>query len=224
MSLSEAYQYKKDSKDSKILLDRVKELESLFTGLTFPNITFSKMIYVKDPKTLRELFTDIINKGGEGFIWKKQNSVYHSGDTTDWGKLKNIMVLDLEIVGYEYGKARSKTEGLVSSVVCKSRDGKLLVSVGSGLTAWDYKNLTDNGDLYIGMVIEVIGTNLIKNKQDPNIYSVFLPRFSSEDVTGGYTNFEASIRYDKIEALTLKECQIAEKDCRLDLIFGDKNV
>ena len=53
VSLSEAYQYKKDSKDSKILLDRVKELESLFTGLTFPNITFSKMIYVKDPKTLR---------------------------------------------------------------------------------------------------------------------------------------------------------------------------
>jgi DNA ligase-1 len=138
-------------------------------------------------KEVRKIFNE------EGLIIKDKKMIWKDGTSKQSIKLKICFDVDLRIVDWKEGKG--KFEGLIGSIKCESSDGKLSVYT-SGFTDADRKKLTKNIDRWIedGKIITVKANDIIKNQQEPDKLSLFLPRF-------------VKIRDDKTEADSLERIQ-----------------
>lgn len=88
--------------------------------------------------------------------------------------------------GYEPGTG--KYSGMIGSLLCESKCGKVKFSVGSGLK--DHERALDPKE-FINRVIEVSYNQLIKSRGKDTL-SLFLPIYKA-------------VRYDKLFANTLEE-------------------
>ena len=131
-------------------------------------------------KRVREL-------GEEGTIIKNKAMHWKPGTSKDQIKCKVIFDVDLIPKDWKYGEG--KHQGVLGSIRFESADGKLSVWVGGGYTDNQRKQLLNDIDAYInnGTVGVVRGNDVIFNKDDPNLFSIFLPRF-------------VEFRFDKNEA------------------------
>ncbi|HRT02829.1 MAG TPA: hypothetical protein P5513_02695, partial [Candidatus Diapherotrites archaeon] len=103
----------------------------------------------------------------------------------DWIKIKSWNEIDLQIIGYEYGKPGTKYENMLGSLVCSN--GIINCKVGSGFTDEQRKNIKED---VVGKIATIKYNQLIKDSNGN--YSLFLPVFSE-------------IRDDKFEADSMEK-------------------
>lgn len=116
----------------------------------------------------RRFYEEIVARGGEGIILKRQDHVY--GDKRGWIKVKKQDTADVVIMGYKAAKLMSKKKGddqesmtkyaeagLIGAVVCGQYQKKDLVEVAtvSGMDDQLRRTLTLEGKDYLGLVIEI---------------------------------------------------------------------
>lgn len=144
---------------------------------------------------------EVIQAGGEGLICKHPEKPFKQ-DKPAWNvKIKNEFEVELRVIGF---KKHSKNSSQIGSLLCRSEDDILEVSVGSGLT--DFQRSVDPM-VYIGLIVSVKAESVIKSKgkKKPSLY---LPRFSPDE-HGSW------IRRDKDKADTYKEIKDQEAASRL---------
>lgn len=220
VNLEEAYQEKQDAVGEKMKV-RIPKLDKMYSKIRpvdRPNLYFKKPILLETHAEVAVFFYTVVRKKGEGLILKNPDSLYHAGESQEWCKLKNIATTDLQVIDFKYGGDRTKNAGMVTSIVCSTRDNKLIVTVGSGLKQEDIDNLDiRNQAVLLGKIIEVTFTNTTIRQGKP---SLFLPRLTGAYISSeeSYTNLEASTRSDKAKADTYRETLIAESNYARNLI------
>ena len=146
---------------------------------------------------------DFIEKGNEGYMCISSNQPYKTGKGYGLMKLKNIISADLRISGWNYGKEKTKWEGKFASFTVDfpyvDKDGVkgiYQVDVGMGYSDEFRNKVNENPDSYIGRLIEILVTEVSKNKQGG--YSLSYARF-------------VELRDDK-DAIDLEEHSLVEID------------
>lgn len=140
--------------------------------LTLPDkIRLVESKLVKDEAEARTVFNSYLEQGQEGIILKDMTGIWENKRTKSQIKFKAELVCELKVVGIEEGTG--KYSGMMGAAICESSDGVIKVSVGSGFTDDDRKNL----DL-LDKIISVKYNARIRNKQGEE--SLFLPIFLSE--------------------------------------------
>lgn len=135
---------------------------------------------------IQTLFKEYLNKGSEGIMIKSVYNTWSPKRVGDIMKLKAELTADLEVIAYTEGTG--KYEGMLGALVCRTRDNKLLVKVGTGLTDADRGYPPP-----IGSIVEVKYNAIISNVNEPT-KSLFLPVY-------------LQVRTDKQQANALDELQ-----------------
>ncbi len=121
----------------------------------------------------QSLFEKVVAKGGEGVMLKDLNARYGNG----WFKVKKTKTWDVVIMGFSDAKKTSKKvdgtvsetqfhkDNMIGSIIFGMyKDGKLIqLGSCSGMSANVRKELSINGDKYIGAVIEIKGQERTKS-------------------------------------------------------------
>ncbi len=169
ITLWDVIQYDKwvDEKDPTSYSDRFALLNSL---------SFDKRIRIVESTTVNSfeeaqiICDDYISKGFEGVIIKDPSSIWEPKRSKQQVNLKAEEEATLRIIGIQEHNKRS---GQVGSLLCETEDGKLQVSVGSGLNDLDRVNITEAD---IGKIVVVKYNEVITSKGKDKA-SLFLPRF-----------------------------------------------
>lgn len=165
---------------------RIKRLSDVITPAPC-NIKILSTEIVNSEDEAYEFYNSCRAAGEEGAMIKNMDSKWVPKRSKDIGKMKAVEVADLVIVALEEGGG--KYQGMLGAFVCETSDGKLRVSVGTGLSDSDRGEFANSA--YIGRVIEVAYNEKIQDKKTEK-WSLFLPRF-------------LSLREDKFTANTLEE-------------------
>ena len=75
--------------------------------------------------------------------------------------------------GFGHGAKGTKYEKMLGSLIVESSDGKVKFNVGSGFT----DKLRKNPSQFLDKVIEVRYNDVVQNKDEPDFYALYLPRF-----------------------------------------------
>lgn len=119
-----------------------------------------------------KLKNEYINKGKEGLMCIASTQAYKMGKSSyQMMKLKNVLSADLRIVGWNYGKEKTKWEGKFASFTVefpyvdkKGKTGIYQVDVGSGYSDSLREEVNKDPDSYIGRLLEILVTEVSKNK------------------------------------------------------------
>lgn len=160
-------------KSSKPYFERFELLSSLVNAIPAK----SKKIWlvsnniVNDIVEATKIFEDYLNSGYEGIILKDIGAGWEDKRAKHQVKFKGENECDLKIVSIETGTG--KYAGMLGAIVCESSDGKVRVSVGSGFTDLQRKQLFT--EELIDKIVAVKYNERIKNKNGDE--SLFLPIF-----------------------------------------------
>jgi hypothetical protein len=128
-------------------------------------------IIVTNYEVAKDVFEIYLSEGQEGIILKDLNGVWENKRAKHQIKFKGELECDLKIVAVEEGSG--KYAGILGAILCESADGVIKVSVGSGFTDQQRKDLWKQ-NLVDG--IAAIKYNMrTKNKLGDE--SLFLPIF-----------------------------------------------
>ena len=75
--------------------------------------------------------------------------------------------------GFGHGAKGTKYEKMLGSLIVESSDGKVKFNVGSGFT----DKLRENPSQFLDKVIKVRYNDVVQNKDEPDFYALYLPRF-----------------------------------------------
>jgi ATP-dependent DNA ligase len=143
-----------------------------------PNYCLSvKVVEGKEVSSFDEAmahFQELLNRGEEGTILKAVDGKWKDGKPTWQIKFKLEMDVDLKIVGFNYGKAGTKNENVISSLNCETSDG-LLKTKPTGMKEKVMDYVTKNQDKLLGTIVECECSGL-SNDSNGN-YSLMHPRF-----------------------------------------------
>jgi hypothetical protein len=149
-----------------------KRIESLSLLIQKHNPAKVKLVQtdlVNDMETATSIFEGYLAAGQEGIILKDGSGVWEDKRSKTQIKFKGEMECDLKIVAVEEGTG--KYAGMLGAIQCESADGVIKVSVGSGFTDQQRKDLWSQN---IVDKIAAIKYNMrIKNKAGEE--SLFLP-------------------------------------------------
>lgn len=125
-------------------------------------------------KLLQIVKDEYISKGKEGLMMALSSSKYKKGKGYSIMKLKGIYSADLKIVGWNEGKKGGKWEGKFGSFSVElpfyeknkkgEIKGKFIVDIGTGYSDEFRNKVNENPDDYIGKLIEILFTEISKNK------------------------------------------------------------
>jgi ATP-dependent DNA ligase len=116
----------------------------------------------------QEMFQEYLSLGYEGIILKDGSGVWEDKRAKHQIKFKGELECDLKIVGFQEGTG--KYAGMLGAILCESSDGVIKVSVGSGFTDEQRKNL---GEEIVDKIAAIKYNMRIKNKLGEE--SLFLP-------------------------------------------------
>jgi ATP-dependent DNA ligase len=111
-------------------------------------------------------------QGQEGIILKSADGPWEDKRSKHLIKFKAEEECDLVITGWEEGTGKYK--GMCGALIGETRDGKVVVGVGSGFTAAERASI---GEEVIGKIMAVKYNAVIQDKRQPDLYSLFLPIF-----------------------------------------------
>ena len=137
-------------------------------------------------------FREMRERGEEGTILKNIKSPWVNKRSPDLVKMKAVEEADLEIVELLNGKEGSKYSEILGSIRCKTSCGNLEVNIGSGFSDEQRELYWKNRAELVGKIIACEYNEIIDNKSNTTIKSLFLPIF-------------VEIRLDKDIANTLDE-------------------
>lgn len=183
-------------------------LDELYDVITFSPLSKLEVISTEVVNNMEEAmnhFQRMLDCGLEGTILKNKDSFFENKRSKNLVKLKEEKTIDLEVVDVEEGSG--DFENALGALVCRSRDGKISVNVGTGLSmeqrgiTFDLssgkkvvKHLRSFDEVkkdFLGKIVEVKYNDIIKSKGKEEI-SLFLPRF-------------IKIRDDKDQANSIEE-------------------
>lgn len=112
-----------------------------------------------------------VKSGKEGYMCIASSQPYKTGKGYGLMKLKNILSADLLISGWNYGKEKTKWEGKFASFTVefpyvdkKGKKGIYQVDVGTGYSDEFREEVNKDPDSYIGRLLEILVTEVSKNK------------------------------------------------------------
>lgn len=138
---------------------------------------FIKMIPTKVVTSLEEAtahFREMLQAGKEGTVMKEPNAPWKDGTSKFQVKRKIDVDVELEVIGFEAGKG--KNEATFGSLICRSSDLKLEVSV-SGFSDKLRQEIHDYRDNWLGSIITVKFNAIMYASEEGKLHSLFLPRF-----------------------------------------------
>jgi hypothetical protein len=158
-------------------------LEKLFKDVFEANPTQLAVVQTITVENEHEAIQDYqmkIRRGQEGTILKSGDHRWNPKRVNTMLKIKNESEMDLIVVDMLEGTG--KASGKLGSLLCRSEDGEIEVSVGSGFTDLEREELWDR-DLR-GSFVEVKYNEIITSEQKTT-KSLFLPifKFLREDKT-----------------------------------------
>lgn len=163
---------------------RMDELSNEMNGFNYVQIIPTEFT-VSNEEELSQVIPKLkafINSGKEGLMSISSKQVYKTGKGYQMMKLKNVISADLKIVGWNYGKEKTKWEGKFASFTVEfpyvDKNGvKCIynVNVGTGYSDDFRIKANENPDMYIGKILECLVTEISKNKDGG--YSFSYARF-----------------------------------------------
>lgn len=143
---------------------------SVLESLSLPKkIHLVESTVVADLEHAQTIFEKYLAEGQEGIILKDMNGIWEDKRSKGQIKFKGELECDLRIVGVQMGTG--KYDGMLGAILCESADGVIKVSVGSGFSDEQRKELIKQKLLD---KIAAIKYNMrIKNKAGEE--SLFLP-------------------------------------------------
>ena len=142
-----------------------------------PKSGYIKVIPTRIVKSLAEAtahFRELVQAGKEGTVMKEPNSPWKDGTSKFQIKRKMDVDVDLVVVGFEAGKG--KNEATFGSLICRTSDNLLEVSV-SGFTDAMRLEIHNDRDNWLYSIITVKFNAIMHASNDQKLHSLFLPRF-----------------------------------------------
>lgn len=177
-------------------LQRLKTLNSAVgflkaTGVdVLVNIIETKVVRSYDEAM--EHYMDARRRKLEGTIVKKPTMTWKDGTSKDQVKLKQEVVVELEVYGFEEGKEGAKTALTFGSLKCRTKCGLLEVDVGTGFSDELRKSINDNREMWLERIVAVKSNEIMYAARGKLKHSLFLPVF-------------VELRLDKVEADTFAQ-------------------
>lgn len=169
---------------------RLDELKATLASLGESKLSVVETRVVSSVEEVMAHFTEVLKRNGEGTVVKSLDGVWADKKPNYQIKVKKEMNLDLRVIGFNYGKAGTKNENVISSLDVESEEGTLKTSPG-GINEDDMQYITDHQQELHGKIIEIKCSGI---SQDENgNYSTLHPVFKM-------------FRDDKDVANTLEEC------------------
>jgi len=165
-------------------IDRFTPLVTLVNNNESGFFSVPRYKNVTDLSEAIDFYKRLVGEGCEGAILKNNDTPWEDKRSMGQVKLKVEEYCDLEIIAIEEGAG--KYLGKLGAFECKSSDGGLVVSVGSGFT--DKQRTEFFTDNMIGKIVQVKSNDVIDSESKDTL-SLFLPIFDE-------------IRTDKNEANT----------------------
>lgn len=161
---------------SKPYKERFEALEKLLAGYSGHEISLIPSKVVQNWDEAEAHFQQMLDSGEEGVIVKNYSGIWRDTRSEDLIKMKAELDADLEVVGFNGGTGQF--EGMVGSLICRSSDGKVEVSI-SGFSIELRQWITDNINSLIGTIVTVMYNERISSKGNnrAGVDSLFLPRF-----------------------------------------------
>lgn len=127
-------------------------------------------------RKMKEFNILAIEEGYEGIMVKDPEAFYVNKRSEAWLKIKPTISVSLTAKGFQEGTG--KFVGMLGAILFEGEDdGKQVsVSVGSGLSDEDRKEIWDNRDKYLNLIGEVVA-DAFSLEQGATIYSLRFPRF-----------------------------------------------
>lgn len=126
---------------------------------------------VNDIDSAMKIFNEYILQGKEGIIIKDLNKGWSNKRVKHQLKVKSELTCELRVIGTEYGSG--KYSNLLGNLICRSEDGIVKVSVGSGFS--DAQREEYKGNVLVNSIVSVKYNMRISNKNGEE--SLFLPIF-----------------------------------------------
>jgi len=120
------------------------------------------------------LFKKMLAKGEEGIILKNIDHVWEAKRSLDIVKMKEVLEIDLEVIGFHEGEG--KASGMLGKLTCVNKNRSIQVDVGTGFTDASRKMYWDFGKKMIGWIVTVKYNGII-SKKGTKRHSLFLPVF-----------------------------------------------
>ena len=115
--------------------------------------------------------------GYEGIMVKDPMAPYVGKRTAAWLKLKPVIDVTLEIIGFEPGDVDSKYKDTLGAVVCRGNDaGKLIESKVAGMSDEMRDEIWRHQDDYRGRLID-IRADRVTLEEGADVYSLRFPRW-----------------------------------------------
>jgi ATP-dependent DNA ligase len=153
--------------------------ESRFSNLTLATDKIDRVILqesyrVEVIEEVDYIFNEMLARGEEGIILKDSQSPYESKRVNHQLKYKAELDADLLIIGFEEGSG--KYTGTLGAIQMESGDGRVKVSVGTGLSDNLRDYIWENKESVIGKIAAVKYNEVITSK-GKDTKSLFLPVF-----------------------------------------------
>lgn len=121
---------------------RQAQLQQLKADNKLANFKVVKQLKVENDSQIQQIFSQIINAGGEGVMLRRPQSYYDVGRSNSLIKLKKFD--DDEAVVLEHLEGEGKLSGIMGSVLVQNRDGKTF-KIGSGFSLKERKSPPEIG-------------------------------------------------------------------------------
>lgn len=139
-----------------------------------------------------EHYMDARRRKLEGTIAKKPTMIWKDGTSKDQVKLKQEVVVELEVYGFEEGKEGAKTALTFGSLKCRTKCGMLEVDVGTGFSDELRKSINDNREMWLERIVAIKSNEIMYAARGKLKHSLFLPVY-------------VELRLDKAEADTFDQ-------------------
>lgn len=121
-------------------------------------------------------YREVLKRKLEGTVLKHRKAIWKDGDSKDQVKLKLEVDVDLEIVGFKPGEPGKRTEHTFGSLICRTTDGLLEVSV-SGFKRDMEQYLHENRDSVMHKIVCVRANEVSAPSESNELHSLYHPRF-----------------------------------------------
>ena len=164
-------------RSSLVYKERMKELEAITTKNSIPHIEKIETTWVTSLEEAYKIYSEYTAQGMEGAVIKTEDFLWTNGTSKDCVKLKIEFEIDLKVVDVVEGSG--KASGMAGALLLKSSCGKLVTSVGTGLSDTDRMDWWMNSEERKGSIVTIKANDII-GKRGSDTFSCFLPVFVEE--------------------------------------------
>ena len=131
----------------------------------------TKIVY--SPDEMLEHYRDARRRKLEGTVAKSRNAIWKDGTSKDQVKQKEIVDVELEVIGFTPGK--NKFAHLFGSLTCQSSDGLLEVNA-SGIPDDLRLEIHQNRPKWLNSIVTIRSNGIMYSTKAGKKHSMFLPR------------------------------------------------